>query len=232
MLYEEAVWLGDKLRPLDAGSKRVLNVGSSSMSSRKVEQPHMNRFVFKPLVDKSYKVVHTDIRPGEGVDIVGDLTDPEFINELKSQQYDIVICTNVLEHVPNRAAIVEALRDLCNPGVFLVLSVPRIYPYHYDPIDTMYRPNLEQLVKSFPGFECIEGDIVKASRVQINKDGGISYQRNYAQMLKANPKLALLIFTRVLFPFYKPKMWWYTFKYLVMMFKPFQVTCAILSRSV
>lgn len=232
MLYEEAVWLGEKIRQLDIGSKRVLNVGSAGMSSREVEQPHMNRYVFKPLVDKGYNVVHTDLKPEKGVDIAGDLTDPEFIRELKSQQYNIVICTNVLEHVPNRAAIVRALRDLCEPGVFLVLSVPRVYPYHYDPIDTMYRPNLEQLVNSFPGFKCIDGDVLKASRVQRNRDGGVNFQRTYAQMLRANPKLGLLLFVRVLFPFYKPKMWWHTFKYLAMMFRPFQVTCAILRRSV
>lgn len=39
-------------------------------------------------------------------------------------QFDLVLCTEVLEHLPNPAAALSVLRDLCRPGGHVVVTVP------------------------------------------------------------------------------------------------------------
>ncbi|HEX2383454.1 MAG TPA: hypothetical protein VHI95_12505, partial [Acidimicrobiales bacterium] len=42
----------------------------------------------------------------------------------------------------------------------LVLTVPRGFPYHADPIDTMYRPSVADLTADLSGFKLVIGDEV------------------------------------------------------------------------
>jgi hypothetical protein len=42
----------------------------------------------------------------------------------------------------------------------LIVSVPYSFPYHEDPIDTLYRPDLNELQKTFPLLKMVEGEIV------------------------------------------------------------------------
>ena len=37
------------------------------------------------------------------------------------------------------------ITDLTKPGGLAIVSVPKAYPFHPDPIDTMYRPTLSEL---------------------------------------------------------------------------------------
>lgn len=54
---------------------------------------------------------------------------------LQSGSVDCVICTEVLEHLPNPQACVDEIhRLLCDGGLALV-SVPFLYPMHADPYD-------------------------------------------------------------------------------------------------
>jgi hypothetical protein len=91
---------------------------------------------------------------------VGDVTDPEFIAQLKSLNASFIICSNLLEHLTERTAFCEALVKIMNKDTQLIISVPYSFPYHEDPIDTMYRPDLNDLQQSFPTLKFIEGEIV------------------------------------------------------------------------
>ena len=95
------------------------------------------------------------------MDVVGDLTDPAFHAELRSLGARSVLCCNLLEHVAEPGTIARSLVELVGPGGFAVVTVPYRFPYHADPIDTMFRPTPEELVALFPGLDVVDSSIVR-----------------------------------------------------------------------
>ena len=142
VFVEEALWIRSVLEraPLAPGST-VLDVGSSTLAFRTEVQPHIDEHVFRPLRERELRIQHLDARAEPGVDIVADVT-----LEGVEGSYDLVICTNLLEHVVDRALVVANLKRLVTPGGFLLLTAPRRYPIHHDPIDTGFRPTTRRLV--------------------------------------------------------------------------------------
>lgn len=142
VFVDESLWIRQALEklPLHAGM-RVLDIGSSSLSFRTVVQPHIDRNVFAPLRERGLQVLHVDARDEPGVDIIADVTTLEGVNET----YDLVLCTNLLEHVVNRQETVRHVKRVVRPAGKLILTVPRRYPIHADPIDTGYRPDATEL---------------------------------------------------------------------------------------
>jgi hypothetical protein len=161
MLIPEARWFASVLRSFrDDELFPLLNIGSQSARFRQQEQPWIDYHVFAPLRKRQGTVLHTDIRQDEGVDLVGDLTDPAFLGQLRSRRFRSVVCTNLLEHLPQPEVIARTLVEIVEPGGHLFVSVPYQFPYHPDPIDTMYRPTPEQLATLFPGTATVRGEAV------------------------------------------------------------------------
>jgi hypothetical protein len=159
MLPREAHWFGRRLREFpEEALYPMLNIGSHTTEFRTREQPWIDRHLFAEARKKGLSITHTDIRPDDGVDLVGDLTDSQFIDNVRSRQFRSVVCTNLLEHLPNREVIAYAVTQCVVPGGYLLISVPHIFPYHPDPIDTMYRPNVAELASVFPGTSIIRGE--------------------------------------------------------------------------
>ena len=225
MLIEEAEWIGKKLLSLTKKGDNILNVGSATKYSRTVSQPHMEQYIFGPLKKNNISITHTDIIEGEGVDIVGDLTDKLFIEKLKRKEYDFILCSNLLEHLENKELIVKAIEDILPLGGNAIITVPYNYPYHLNPIDTMYRPNITELKTLFKNLSFNNGAIVHGRSYQNNR-----FQKNYFQQLVLQPKLFLRIILRLFLPFYKFKIWNFTFKSLLFMFNNFSTTCVLLKK--
>lgn len=225
MLFEEAKWVGNQLLNICDAKSKVLNIGSSSLRSRTIVQPHMADFVFNPLSEKGVNVIHTDMKDDEGVDLVGDLTDPDFIKELNTLEIDCVLCSNLLEHIENKSILIDAINEIVPEGGYCLLTVPHVYPYHLDPIDTMYRPTPTELAKLFDSYSVIKQECVVATRKSKDK-----VDRNYFHMLKNNPSLGFRMIARSFMPFYKYQVWKNTVKDLSKMFKPFQVSCVVLQK--
>lgn len=229
MLLEEAQWIGHKLQSVFFKGQKILNLGSSTLRARTVLQPHMADYIFNPLESMDIQVLHSDIIEDVGVDITGDFTDPEFIVMLKSMKFDGVLCCNLLEHLENRQLLIDSLIEIVPIGGVLLITVPRQYPYHLDPIDTMYRPYPDELAELFPEFEIIDAGVVQAKR-QIYKKGKIFYHKNYFEQLKGDPELLIRLILRSFLPFYKFRMWKITVKDLIKMSRPFSVSCLVLKR--
>ena len=225
MLYEESKWIGSELLKIYKPGTRILNIGSSSFEFRSIIQPHINKFIFDPLLTKNSTIIHTDIVKAEGVDLVGDLTEKVFINKLKTEKYDIVICSNLLEHMKNRKPIISAIKEILHNNGYAIITVPYNYPYHLDPIDTMFRPKIKELYKNFSEFELIKGEIVTGKSYRAG-----SFQKNYWQQLNNNPKLILKLLLRCSVPFYKIKIWYFTFISMIKIFKPFSACCILVKK--
>ena len=121
------------------------------------EQPWIDRYIFAPIKQRGQKVVHLDLRKAPGVDLVGDLTKPDFLQTISQMRFRSLICSNLLEHVPNPGEIAAAAVQAIEPGGYLLVSCPRNFPYHPDPLDTMFRPDVAELARLFPGTQLISG---------------------------------------------------------------------------
>lgn len=166
MIAVEARWVGAALAALaDERLFPLLNVGSQDDEFRKRRQPWIDRRLFAPLRRRGGTVVHLDLAPGDGVDIAGDLLDPAVRTRLVG--YRSVLCANVLEHVPDREQFAEALIDIVAPDGYLIVTAPHRFPYHPDPIDTMFRPGIEELAALFPSLAVAQAKIVRSTMLAL-----------------------------------------------------------------
>jgi len=163
MIFREARWIAAALRdvPPDALFP-LLNVGSQSEEFRKRTQPWIQREVFDPLQRRGL-VIHLDLEAGPGVDIAGDLLDPRVIAQVQERGVRSVICANVLEHVPDAKRFAGVLASIVGRGGYLLVTGPRAFPWHPDPIDTMFRPTPQELAALFPGLTCEASAVVQST---------------------------------------------------------------------
>ncbi len=161
MLKAEAQWIGQILREIDAKQlSPLLNVGSATADFRENVQPWIDSEIFAPLRERGVTVHHLDIRKDVGVDLCGDLTDDAFVAGLAGM-YRSLLCCNLLEHVPDPAAIAGKLESVVPPGGLLIVTVPNRFPWHPDPIDTLYRPTPAELAGIFQRCRMIRGEVIK-----------------------------------------------------------------------
>lgn len=145
----------------------LLNLGSADARTREEIKPHIERELFAPLRAAGIEIVHADLRPAPGVDVAGDIRDPEVQARLGAGRFGCVLIANMLEHVRDRAMIAAICETLARPGGLILATVPSSFPYHADPLDTGYRPGPHALAAEFLGSEPllteeIEGDTYRA----------------------------------------------------------------------
>lgn len=213
MLIEEARWFQERLATmLSTGIFPMCDVGSGSRAVRE-RQPWIEELVFSPL--QREQVTHLDIEPGEGVDLVGDVTDRRTINQL-SGRFRSVFCSNLLEHVRNREAVARGLADIVPPGGYIFSSCPLAFPYHPGPIDTMFRPTPAQLAALFPATVMLEFDVVV---------GGTHWD-----YMSRSPGTLGRSLARLVLPWPNPNGWIAAASALPWLFKHYAASCVVLRK--
>jgi hypothetical protein len=96
-----------------------------------------------------------DIEPGASVDLVGDAR----LLPVADGIIDVVLCTQVIEHIPEPVSVLQEIFRVLRPGGTLILSVPAIFPQHGSPGDYWrYMPQgLAWLLRDFHRVE-IQGE--------------------------------------------------------------------------
>lgn len=217
MMREEARWFGERLADMDrADVFPMCNIGSSTEDFRKRQQPWIHQYVFAPLQERSGIVRHLDVKQAPGVDIVGDLSDPAFLDQLSRMSFRSFLCSNLLEHIQDREGLCQKLNALVPRGGHLLVSCPFRYPYHPDPIDTLFRPSAEELASLFPNTRIRYATTVAGDRF-LSADW-------------REPLRTLLILARFATPFYRPMNWWRSGGYLPWLFRKISATCVILRK--
>jgi hypothetical protein len=141
-----------RLREILLGQRAVsplLNLGSSTRAFREVMKRHIQDELFGPLEAADIRIVHSDLKQADGVDLAGDIFDPAIRAELRARRFKCLLCSNLLEHVSDRAAVAAACEEIVGPGGLILATVPSSGPYHADPIDTGYRPAPAELAALF-----------------------------------------------------------------------------------
>lgn len=83
------------------------------------------------LAPRADEVVTLDWQPRPGLDIAGSVMELP----LRDECLDSVLCSQVLEHVPDPAAALREFHRCLRPGGALVLSVPHLAYLHNEPHD-------------------------------------------------------------------------------------------------
>jgi SAM-dependent methyltransferase len=148
----------------DVHERHVLEVGSYDANGSP-------RSILETLGPKSYLGV--DIRPGPGVDLICGAED--LINALESRVFDLVVSTEMVEHVRDWRLVVINLKALVAPGGILVITTRSIgFEYHGWPYD-FWRYQASDMRLIFSDFYDVEialdpespGVFVKARKPEI-----------------------------------------------------------------
>ena len=218
MFEAEARWLYGALEafPTERLSP-LLNLGSSYAAFRESVQPWIEKEVFRPLRRRGIELVHVDLRDLPGVDFRADLTDPEDIDRLRALRPKALLCCNLLEHVLEPERLARHCLDLLPTGGLVFVTVPFSYPYHRDPIDTMYRPNPAELAELFTGARLLEGTILGA---------GVSYR----DAVRERPWILLRHLCRFPVPFLSFDRWKRSMARLYWLVAEYRITCAVFEK--
>jgi SAM-dependent methyltransferase len=93
-----------------------------------------------------------DIQPGPGVDLV---VSPN--NEMGDRAFDLIICTEMLEHAPDWRAAVANMKQALKPGGWLLLTTRSVgFPFHEYPGDH-WRFSAADMQRIFADFDTRQG---------------------------------------------------------------------------
>jgi SAM-dependent methyltransferase len=211
MFAAEAVWLESQLRRWAPDElSPLLNVGSSTRAFREGVQPWTEQNLFAPLRNRGVELIHLDNREGDGIDIRADMLSDTDLPRITARRPKAILCCNILEHVRDPAALARRCMDIVGPGGLIFVTVPYSYPHHRDPIDTMFRPEPDQLAALFGPARMLTGEVI---------DVGESYGR----LVLNRPWLLLRHALRFPFPFIgfegwkrsMAKLYWITHNYRI-----------------
>lgn len=123
----------------------VLNVGSGGKISD---------LLHAYAIRNDFRVLSMDIDPARGPDLVGDISNAP----CPCASVDVVVLSEVLEHVQVPQAAIQNIHRLLKPGGRLILTVPFLFPIHDQPHDyyRYTRFGLEYLLQAFQAVEVRE----------------------------------------------------------------------------
>jgi hypothetical protein len=218
MFEAEACWLRRALDVFPAERlSPLLNLGSSSAVVRQAVQPWIDAEVFCPLRSRGIVTIHVDMRELPGVDVQADLTNAADVDRLGALRPRALLCCNLLEHVVDPERLARHCLELLPVGGLVFVTVPFSYPYHRDPIDTMYRPGPAELSALFCGARLLDGTILGA---------GVSYR----DTVRERPWILLRHLWRFPVPFVSFERWKRSMARLYWLVAEYRITCAVFEK--
>ncbi|PWV36999.1 MAG: methyltransferase type 11 [Desulfurococcaceae archaeon] len=130
--------------------KRVLEVGSKYVNGS--VRPFIERFL------KPREYIGVDIEPGRFVDIV--LPAEKLLDHFGPNSFDVVVSTEVLEHVRDWRLVINNMKGVLKPGGHIYITTrSRGFPYHASPYDFWrYEPSDMRAIFSDFKIKCLKRD--------------------------------------------------------------------------
>ena len=194
MLVKEAIKINTYIQEFLKDKKGIaINIGSSTADFIDVSQPYIRRYVLDPL-SENFKVKNIDIKEQDGVDLVADFTKQNGQELIKKLEGNLYLISNLLEHIPDYLIGIESIKSMLKAGDLLILSGPKSFPYHPDPIDNMFRPSVKELRLYFSNdFEIRDLQIVKSGTV-FSSSVLMQNPKSTGKAIKSKGSLIKLIF--------------------------------------
>jgi hypothetical protein len=108
--------------------------------------------------------------------------------------------------------------DLLSIGGLIFVTVPLSYPYHRDPIDTMFRPSLAELTELFADARPLDGAILGTGE-------------SYRDAVRERPWLLLRHVWRFPVPFLSFERWKRSMTRLYWLAAEYRITCAVFEKT-
>ncbi len=115
----------ESLTERDVRSKSIIEVGARDVNGS-----------IRPEIEKLFplRYLGVDIQTGPGVDEICRAED--LISRFGRDVFDVVICTEVLEHVKNWPQVIQNLKGIMKPGGVLIITTrSKGFDYHGFPYD-------------------------------------------------------------------------------------------------
>ena len=126
----------------DVFDNRVIELGSQDVNGSV-------RGIIEQRGSREY--IGIDMQDGQGVDVVMDVR--KALGHFGVESCDVVISTEMLEHVKDWKKVVPVIKGLCKRGGTIVVTTrSKGFPYHGYP-DDYWRYSLESMKKIFGDFE-------------------------------------------------------------------------------
>lgn len=128
------IFIAKNLHKDEVEGKRILEIGSYDINGG-------IRSIYESFNPQEY--IGIDLEAGPGVDVVSNAED--IIEVFGKESFDIVISTEVLEHVENWKKIISNIKNVCKKNGIIILSTRSYrFPYHGHPHD-FWRFELEDM---------------------------------------------------------------------------------------
>jgi SAM-dependent methyltransferase len=138
---------------------------------------------------------HIDLRPETGTSAASDYLTA--LRAVPSASEQVLVCTGLLEHLPDPGTVVDEFERILAPGGRLIVSASAVFPFHGAP-ENYYHFAPNGLRRLMTGFETVEirgstGPFetlaVLAQRIRIQCDLGLPLRLLLAVMVRMLPVL-------------------------------------------
>jgi len=177
------------LNQKDVNGKSVLDVGACDMNGTV-------RPVIANMNPSSY--IGVDIEMGKGVDII--CSAEKLVKRFGKDAFDIVISTEMLEHVKDWKKVITNLKNVIKPnGLLIITTRSKGYEYHGCPYD-YWRFEIDDFKDIFCDFEIeslesdllIPGVFLKAKKPKEFNENNLKNKSLYSMLTNSNrTKLSL-----------------------------------------
>jgi SAM-dependent methyltransferase len=193
-----ASWIVEVFRPHMGG--RILEVGVG-YGNYKALLPASKKHMFVD-IDASAIDNAKSKYPDENF-LHGNIAEPETVAKLQSEQFDTVICFNVLEHIEDDSQAIGNMLSILQPGGKLLLFVPA-FPALYSEMDRFAGHFRRYTSSSLRQAVAVwSGDIVEMS--YFNPIGGLGWWLNkfvsHKSLDDASVNRQIILFDKYVLPF-------------------------------
>lgn len=137
----------------------LVEIGSSTVEFRKKVKPHIYNELHEPLINRGVNIITTDLKSGQGIMISGDFFSETTLKKIIEYSPNALLCANILEHVDDPRGFLNRCDKILSCGGLIFITVPYSFPYHQDPIDTMFRPTPLQIAELLPSYEILYSEV-------------------------------------------------------------------------